>query len=753
MELRFLLNGIEINEPIGFDGFKPVIERTDHHGMSVSVSLSKIGFYGKALEIIDDAYNTDIDTELPFIVEINRDGDWVNIYSGVIDLASYERVSENGACQINCNVGEIGVKTTFNNRYDTKVELNREKSLDDDSLAEYPMLKNEITFPSKEIMLTVDAGIDKDVDEVVFDDTNFGGFGNRWFYIPLGETKKNEFERLNSESTAFRVESLGYGQIHPDGFLPNRVTDEDCCFVFTEENSKMKSPQKFNIKIQIKFEFTSFYFYYPYCSYTVLVYHCNSDGSTKALLKIENLDVNDSNFMNSNDIFSVDTSFDNSGEPLLMEYGEKIAVLFYTSEADNYFYMKYFAKAGSGISITALTQSDPTQSNVSLVHESLSRLSEIAIGKLPNSDHGLTVKSEWYGRVNSNVNPENNMGGGALKAILNGYELRNADLTSGERPPVKLSFKDLFESLNAIDNIGWGFWEEKEGEENILYLRIERWQWFYKDYEIMRINNPNNVKRTIQADKVYTGLKIGYEKYLDEQEINAIDTFHTNREYYTGLKAIDNKLEKICKFIADPYTIEMTRRQQFNKDTSNWKYDEDIFIVALYFPFHIAGKYSPFLIDIGITDTEDGDNKATIISPETMYNMRISPQRNAIRLAERFFEVKSNKNSLDYTAGTGNVTAKGKPVEKIPAFGINYYLEDSSAMVAISERDNISRKAPILKPEILSFDYPITFEQYAAILANPYGKITVDGEECYIQKVTPTLVGNIASFELIPKNV
>ena len=82
--------------------------------------------------------------------------------------------------------------------------------------------------------------------------------------------------------------------------------------------------------------------------------------------------------------------------------------------------------------------------------------------------------------------------------------------------------------------------------------------------------------------------------------------------------------------------------------------------------------------------------------------------------------------------------------------GTHYYLDDSASGQPISERNDISRIAPLLKPEIIAFDYPITFEQYAAILANPYGKITVDGEKCYIQKVMPALMSGMASFELIP---
>jgi hypothetical protein len=414
-----------------------------------------------------------------------------------------------------------------------------------------------------------------------------------------------------------------------------------------------------------------------------------------------------------------------------LNYDEKLLLVVSTStnSGGGKYDFKLKMKKGHFFSVQSLTNSEDTIHNVSLVHESFSRLGEII--------SGLTVKSDWYGRSDSNKNAiETIAGGGALKAVLNGFELRKAIFPDQEKPKkIELSFKELYEAMNAIDNVGWGFSEENGS----IYLRVERWKWFYKDDVIMIISSPNNVKRTIQSNKIYTRLKTGYSKYLDEQEINAIDTFHTEREYSTGLKAADNVLEKVCKFIADPYAIEVTRRHQFDKDTSNWKYDEDIFVVAL--DLYRDEYRQQMSINIGIDESEG------IISPQTMYNTRISPERNAIRWAERFFEVNSLKNSLKFMSGTGNVSAKGSVSDS----GENtYYLQDSASNNPVSENQGIPEKMPLLKPEILSFEYPMTFKQYAAVLRNPHGKIVVDGEACYIQKITPSLMKGIADFELIP---
>jgi hypothetical protein len=98
-------------------------------------------------------------------------------------------------------------------------------------------------------------------------------------------------------------------------------------------------------------------------------------------------------------------------------------------------------------------------------------------------------------------------------------------------------------------------------------------------------------------------------------------------------------------------------------------------------------------------------------------------------------------------SGKGNIDARGIP--SILPRGTDC-LHDSGEGEVIAENQEIGRKTPLLKPEILSFEYPFTFADYAAVLANPYGKIVVDGEACYIQKITPSLMKGTASFELIP---
>ena len=102
MELVHTINGINIEEPIGFDSLKTTIKRHEYHGMSAEVSLGDLEFYGKAANIIKDAYNTDLDTELTYQVKTDKGEE---LYSGVIDLATYSEVNKS-YFSVSCKVGD-----------------------------------------------------------------------------------------------------------------------------------------------------------------------------------------------------------------------------------------------------------------------------------------------------------------------------------------------------------------------------------------------------------------------------------------------------------------------------------------------------------------------------------------------------------------------------------------------------------------------------------------------------------------------
>ena len=691
--VRHTLNGIEIEEPIGFDEFKSIIKRTEHHGVSVEMSVGELEFYGEAAVMIQEAYDNDIDSELIYVVESSyNDIDYFEDYRGVVDLSTC-KFQENEYCSVKCKVGEVGVKTTFNNRVDTKVDVNSIKSLDVSDLPVYGMLKMNLTIPAKGLLFKTKLITSEDK----ITSFNLIGGANARLYNAFDTFELNEYINISPR-------------------LDNEISFNTLCQFTNLDYDNLYLRYNINVNIHNKSTETN-----PQIGYQTLFGHFvvrTYNGNNYN-------DVYTGNYFNVFGNTTKDINFNNEiliGANLQVSIHVFIAANLNNSGGVN---IDFTTKKNSYILVDRLEVSESSKSNVSLVHETISRVSEII--------SGLSVKSDWYGRDDSNVNDTQNIyGGGSLKALMPGFWLRNAVNTIGEEYKFEISFKELITNLNAIDNTGWGF----SVENGNLYIRVERWDWFYKENVILEIRNPKSKKRTINADKIYTRLNVGYEKYGDIDDINSIDTFHTKREYSTKLKAVDNEINAISKFIACPYAIEFTRRKALDKTTEDWKYDENIFIFCVS---KLEGDYS---IDIGVSDSE-----GTIISADTLLNARISPLRNAIRWSDRFFEVnRISPHELHLQSATGNISAKYKPTN-----GYDDTCEDSIIGIG-NEGSHISYKAPKLKPETLEVHDVITRHQYEMIKQDPYGIIIIDGESFWLESIERDLNTSESILKLIPKN-
>ncbi|PVD50803.1 hypothetical protein DC498_17680 [Terrimonas sp.] len=147
-------------------------------------------------------------------------------------------------------------------------------------------------------------------------------------------------------------------------------------------------------------------------------------------------------------------------------------------------------------------------------------------------------------------------------------------------------------------------------------------------------------------------------------------------------------------------------------------------------------------------------NPGSIIDPDTIYNFRISPIRNAMRWTDKIFSGYRSINSGSqaiFMEGKGNYFASG-------------YMSGSCVieLQAIAENETIditkfaeaSFAIPPLRPERISFDYPMSVADFKTIQENPYGviKIVDSCEElaCWIDEINYTPEEGMANFKLIP---
>jgi len=776
MVIRYYINGDEISEPIGFDSFTETLKRTQHHGVVRSISVQPLEFYGEGFDIVSSAYNTDIDTVLLFEVFRQCDGEEnvSLIFSGIIDLSTYEEKD----CRCRCRVGEKSTtETIFNNRSETVVNVERLTTLDGDALSAYSNINRLITVPAKGIKYETKVNITADSS-----DSHTWSSGIRAVDVNFNNTLLSEIQNPAINKIGIEVKN-GIN----NGFF----------FV----NIDKKTGLVLNASIDLSFIWSGTH------TGTVAVQHgiaYTKEGDDTTFYPIgSHPSVNIPKSTQTN-ITHTSTNVNIPSDAYKLLYYVVLSKSGATLDVD----IVATQKGTSFASVTRVELKQSTTSRISLVHELLSRTSEII--------SGLTVKSDWFGRQDSEINPRSSgYGGGSMKAITTGMKLRNGLLTDGSVPILQTSFRDLFENLTAIDNLGWSFEYSNEDAgnytlysiindtitfseiyENIhvgdviksigtsgdisdlritvvelvsidtvrvsvdvsgypyvqfvdiiefvrtkIQIRVEPFDYFYQNTNVLTINNPAELRRTLDPSRIYSRLKIGYQKFSDTGEVNSIDTFHTQRDYSTRLKVVDNELVRISKFVACPYAIEFTRRKTFEPDTKDWRYDNDMFIFEVRRDIFIV----PLLygVKIGATDTDN-----TIISPTTLINVALSPSRNAINHLRLLFPSNTIISELQATGMIGNTKAKTKRASQAGALHA-----DPAAGGILSENDTLSRVEPIYTPEIIEFEYPISQSDWDGLNADRYGLITVNSVPCWLSEASRSPLTGITKFKLIPKNV
>ena len=770
MELRYYINETLIQEPIGMETFKESLKRTQYHGVVKSVSIEPLEFYGNAYDIITDAYATDLDSVLRFSVEKKcSDSDvFIEEYAGMIDLSTYYVVT-GSYCSVRCNVGDItDEEIKFNNRSETVVNIEQLTDLDGGVLAAYDNMNLDLAIPAKEILF-------QDKIETNVNTTNTISKTTPSNFTNVGIKPKLEINVLSEFGGIYITNDF-------EEFLYSTLDNQQ--FINTDGKSGVICYYKFDLTIKNN------------KSSNLFVTAQKTDGSTFVQIGsgVTVVGATTSSF-----IIQGSTTLSN-----LLDH--RIFINLYQTtggESDPIFNFDFTSKAGSFVNYNYLEELTATTAKLSLIHETLSRTAEII--------SGLTVKSDYYAREDSEVNPlVSGFGDGSLKSLVTGMKLRNGVQTDGTLPVLQSSFKDLFLNLNAIDNIGWGIETEyfeytyvlsslvndytialeesydyiwvgdivKEiggsgdisdlkirvlelvnpntirlsadisdlfvTDESIVFIhpvksvRIEPFEYFYDPTNVaLTVNSPAEITRKIEIADIYTRLTVGYEKYADTEDVNSIDTFHTIRNYTTRLKATDKENKQVSKFVACPYAIEFTRRKALDKTTEDWKYDESTFILEMSH-FDEYGYY----VKQGMSDTN-----GTVISPETMYNVALSPARNALRHIAMMFGFNHAGLNLYITGFTGNATAEG-----IRTVSTGDYLDDSAGGLSLTENEPLPKVESQLKAERIEFEYPLTPSEWESLKLAPYKIITVDGEDAYIDEVTREVTTGLTKFKLIPKN-
>jgi hypothetical protein len=319
----------------------------------------------------------------------------------------------------------------------------------------------------------------------------------------------------------------------------------------------------------------------------------------------------------------------------------------------------------------------------------------------------------------------------ARYSITKGSFLRN--VTEPSVPQLFTSFEFMFDNCRKIFNIGWGF------DNNETELLIGNINDFYLGSVVADVGLVNKATFTTAKDLIYGTITIGYNKW-EAEEYNGLDETNTERQYRRNINSNPSELDLMADIISAGYTIEVTRRKnQAETGTSDWRYDDDLFIINT---FEDEGQlYAYRGVDL---------SPAFVYSPATRMNFALTPVRNLMRwfrtLAAPTPDVTNE--SLKFTSGTGNFKAGGQMTTSCPV-EIQQIFENSIINSTLFQ----SSYKPIWKTIYATFDAPLTMVQFEAIKTNVYGAIRFRcGNDLYLGNiVTLSHEPNtgLASFKLL----
>ena len=216
----------------------------------------------------------------------------------------------------------------------------------------------------------------------------------------------------------------------------------------------------------------------------------------------------------------------------------------------------------------------------------------------------------------------------ALSAYFENY--KNVVFTSGnslrgiDSAKLKTSFSSFFQFWDCFDSVAL---VNKTSGVDVLRKKDT-----VDITNSIRINSPENgsVKISVATDYLFNELEIGQPELDNEVgQINGNNEYNTKMLFSTGVSKAPAKLDKVTKYKTSCYEAEKVRLQTFEKDTTDYKDDNTVYVL------HIEDELQPpdgdsvpahYKLDRSLNDGASG-----LLEPETVFNILFTPKRSILR--------------------------------------------------------------------------------------------------------------------------
>lgn len=724
MYFEFELDDLIIDQPIGVADIVLNMKRDDNwHGIFFEASTSDLGFYGEGAEYLRTKKETEgLRSDVTFRIKqaCGIYDEMETIFEGKLDFRKYS-ASCGVSCLVTMPVEQTGCVMTLRNRYDQKVDMDSNMAFNKTTaIQQYDKMNFDMEVPAKELEASVDGSVGDDGYTVT---ANLSA-PTPAYTLYIRPTYLSERDASIQTSSLLAISEWQTTALAADLPITPQLLYEDNidCFSGIFEYS-IRKKGSYNIDGEGVLESIKL---------KLFTWDATGDIFDDHVLIGESTIFSGATTIPTSGLFDVSISGTVSLAQGVGVYGvlEFIVDGVLGQIGD---YTVVFDKE------TLFTLSAPkicpdTRANVYMVNEALSHSAEAI------TDGCLKVKSDYYGRTDSEPYASEEDGCGSLRILTSGLKIRRA-----EPAAFFASMKDLFDGLKPIDNIGMGI-EDNPNMPNAQWLRVESVEYFYQDEEVLFLPAVPNATTSVQEQLHYSVIKTGYKKW-EVEGINGLNEFNSNREYRTSLSSVSNPIDLTSVLVAGGYAWEVTRQQSFaSTGQADTKFDNETFIACVErnaYGFHI----------------EQGniDNPENIFSPTTAYNWRIRPLSNLMRwfksIANSYPNLVDTINKLFFSSGTGNYIAKGEIGGAYPECKLENGPKAENKDLHITDFLNTADATPLWKPEYMPFKYPLSVKDYNKLKAKPYGYITA---ECspgvytkgYVKEVKYSLLKGSADFVL-----
>lgn len=727
-----------ISEPEGWRKIKLTLERDQEFFSLLELFETALRFYGQAGDIdggkeyiqnIDTIYGPD--AQVTILIEISEDGGIVfeDLFIGLLNMEAIKTIDSR---KIEVPIIRDDFWAKFKNRIETPVNIFSNETLDGDTLT--PIDNIIINLPSQKIR------------QVYRSTLSYG--------IRIGST----YDTLPASSPGPRWPNDDYNnsqyiQLDPD------VIELD------EIRESFPIPSEINPEIPVSKWTMDYAGSYAFDAYVGMSYYRplfptpdwqNTSSKVTWYLQVNSFDPIAFTATNFIDGLSQEWTEYTFSQTLQLQTGDQVRI--YGDIVENPIDdldeliiwganglvsdddVHIFDKLDSGLThfyVTADTIYPDTSCEAVLIHDVAALVTERITSQTES------FYSEYLGSQNTITRQYNNDGCGWNHGLTRGLQLRQYTLSE---KPYSISFKQWWESINPIMNLGLGY----DVVDGIQVIRVEEKAFFFDPTSILDLSFVNNIEQSYDKDYIFKKVKIGYRKWQSE-DLSGLDDPQTNHDYATVFKTIGKEITIQSDAIAASLAVEQARRTTKEK-SADYKYDNETFIIALN-PTPTGNTYTPEL-------AENFDSVSNLLNYETRYNLTLTPLRNLLRWGNLLNGClqKNTTSSYKFTGGEGNYDMVSDYSLSGDAVCFNKITDSLSekqdiSLTGLSYGDTIGY---LFQPILLQFTHPLSYSDYKLIRDNRTRAIGVsttdsDHEICFIKKLEYDINISKATFTVWKK--